>query len=129
MEPHQDFGITRKIRPGEVLCDANDIEDGSARLFVICFDDGEEIEFFILRLGNELRAYVNRCHHQDMPLRWDSEGSFLTKDRKRIQCSVHGATFDLMTGRALSGPALPDGCLIKVPFLFQDGKIVLPPSD
>ncbi|HEY4134669.1 MAG TPA: Rieske 2Fe-2S domain-containing protein [Alphaproteobacteria bacterium] len=114
------------VRPGETICRVSDMADPSSELYVIKFDDGEEVEIFLVRRGEEVFGYVNECPHEEMPLQWEG-GSFLTTDGKRILCAVHGATFNLESGDAISGPALPDGCLMRVPLAIADGEVRLAP--
>lgn len=113
------------VRPGEAMCRLDDMADPSSKAFVLKFDDGEEVEIFVVRRGAEAHAYVNECPHEAMPLNGDDENAFLNLDGSRILCAVHGATFRLTTGEALSGPALPDGCLMRVPVSVVEGEIRL----
>ncbi len=115
------------VRPGEVMCRLEDLTDPSSKAFILKFDDGEEVDIFVVRRGDQAHAYVNECPHEAMPLNGDDDDSFLNLDGSRILCAVHGATFRLATGEALSGPALPDGCLIRVPVSVVNGEIRLAP--
>lgn len=114
------------VRPGEVMCRLEDLGDPSSKAFILQFDDGEEVEIFLVRRGDAAHAYVNECPHQGMSL-CDQGESFLNLDGSRILCGVHGATFRITTGEALSGPALPDGRLMRVPISVKDGEIRLAP--
>jgi nitrite reductase/ring-hydroxylating ferredoxin subunit len=113
------------VKPGGVVCRFDDLADPSSKPFVIRFDDGEEVEIFLVRRGVEVFAYVNECPHENLPLQWEG-GSFLSLDKKRIFCQVHGASFDMDSGEAVSGPAL-GGCLMSVPILLADGEVRLAP--
>lgn len=108
------------------MCRLDDLTDPPSRAFTLTFDDGEEVAIFVVRRGDEAHAYINECPHQFLPLNF-GENRFLTADGERILCIAHGATFRLDTGEALSGPALPDGCLMKVPISVVDGVIRLAP--
>jgi nitrite reductase/ring-hydroxylating ferredoxin subunit len=108
------------------MCRLDDLTDPPSKAFTLKFEDGEEVDIFVVRSGDEAHAYVNECPHQSLPLNC-GEGGFLTADGGRILCRMHGATFRLETGEALSGPALPDGCLMKVPICVVDGLIHLAP--
>lgn len=114
------------VRPGDAMCRLEDLADPSSKLFILKFDDGEEVEIFVVRRGDGAYAYVNECPHEAMPL-CDSGDNCLNLDGSRILCDVHGATFRLTTGEALSGPALPDGRLMRVPISLVDGEIRLAP--
>jgi len=58
---------------------------------------------FIVKLNNQFFAYINQCPHRGIPLDWDND-QFLDADEELIQCSTHGALFDITTGACLSGP-------------------------
>lgn len=107
------------------MCRLDDLGDPASKLFVLQFDDGEEVEIFIVRRGTEAHAYVNECPHQGLPLNWVDD-AFLNGNRSRILCAVHGATFEIESGEAVSGSAVP-GCLMKVPVVVVDGEIRLAP--
>ncbi len=69
-----------------------------------------------------LRAFVNACPHQYLPL--DYQGSrILSGDGGRLICSSHSATFDADTGDVLGGPA--EECLEPVPLMLRDGQILI----
>jgi nitrite reductase/ring-hydroxylating ferredoxin subunit len=56
-----------------------------------------------------LRAYVNACPHQYLPLDWRS-GNILSADGATLRCSNHDAGFDACTGQGLDG--LGQGCAL-----------------
>lgn len=108
------------------MCRLDDLVDPPSRAFILKFDNGEEVDIFVVRRGDQAHVYLNECPHQAMPLNCEGDG-FLSADGNRILCAVHGATFRIETGEALSGPALPDGCLMRVPVSVVDGEIRLAP--
>lgn len=114
------------VRPGEAMCRLDDLADPAAKAFTLKFDDGEEVEIFVVRRGAAAFAYLNECPHQAYPL-CDRDAGFLNLDGSRIVCAEHGATFGVENGQALSGPALPDGCLMRVPITLVNGEIRLAP--
>ena len=85
------------------LCHLDELPDGDARGFDP-FNHGRDL-FFIVRRGQSVKGYVNRCPHQDASLPW-RKNEYLNSDRSRIVCSAHGAQFDLDSGRCTLGPAL-----------------------
>lgn len=113
------------VKPGEVMCRLDELTDPASKVFLLQFEDGEEVEIFLVRRGESAHVYVNECPHQALPLNWSAD-QVLNKAGTRIMCVVHGATFDIETGEALSGPAIP-GCLMKVPVIVADGEIRLAP--
>jgi 3-phenylpropionate/trans-cinnamate dioxygenase ferredoxin subunit len=60
--------------------------------------DGEKI--VLVRIEDEVYAFQDRCSHRDFPL---SSGRI---EDHQIECAWHGARFDVITGRALSLPAI-----------------------
>ena len=59
--------------------------------------DGEPV--VLVRLDDEVRALHDTCSHQEWSL---AEGMCFGRE---IECDLHGATFSLDDGRALSLPA------------------------
>lgn len=85
-------------------------------------------EGFVIRRGGELHAYRNECRHIPMTMDW-VENRFLSRDRCWIQCSTHGALYEITTGLCVAGP--PAGkSLRSLPVKVEDGRIVVHvPSD
>jgi nitrite reductase/ring-hydroxylating ferredoxin subunit len=79
-----------------------DIDDPGCREFTI--GDGDwPFRGFVVRRGDEVRAYQNYCVHVGHPLNWRPD-SFLTPDKDRIICASHGAMYDIDTGECAGGP-------------------------
>ncbi len=75
----------------------------------------------VLRDGNVLRAFVNACPHQYLPL--DYRGTtLLSADGTRLLCTAHGASFDKSTGAAVRGA---DCGLDAVPIMQKGDHIVI----
>jgi nitrite reductase/ring-hydroxylating ferredoxin subunit len=72
----------------------------------------------VVRIGAELRAYRNRCLHQDSPLDggWVRDGV--------LSCPLHFWRYDVSTGALRSG----DGCLERFAVEYEGGvaHVVLP---
>ena len=69
----------------------------------------------LARWGDEIFALEDRCSHEDFLL---SEGS--VEDGK-IECVLHGAMFDLRTGKAVRLPAVRP--VKTYPVRIEDGKV------
>lgn len=108
------------------MCRVDDLTDPPSKAFTLQFDDGEEIEIFAVRKGDDVFAYINDCPHQLLPLNWKDD-VFLTLDKSRILCVMHGATFRIETGEVLSGPMPAICALTAVPILVADGEVRLAP--
>lgn len=99
----------------EALCARDDVPDGASRGFG---------EIFAVRLGAEVRVYVNACPHLGLPLEWMAD-RFLSADGSRIVCAMHGAEFRLTDGLCTVGPCL-GAHLAAVPVMLRDGMVMVP---
>ncbi|MCE8035862.1 Rieske (2Fe-2S) protein [Billgrantia tianxiuensis] len=63
--------------------------------------DGRHV--FLVRVHDQVSAFVNRCPHQGVPLNLP-EGDFLEAGGELIQCGMHGALFLPETGECVFGP-------------------------
>lgn len=80
-------------------------------------------EFIVVRDGDTIRAYKNRCPHNSGTLETVPD-RFLDEDRANLVCSTHGARFRVSDGYCISGPCRGEG-LIGVAVLIADGCIQL----
>jgi nitrite reductase/ring-hydroxylating ferredoxin subunit len=80
----------------------------------------------LVRTGAGLHAYVNACPHQYLPLDYRS-GQVLSADGAKLLCSVHGAQFEAVTGKVLSGAECG---LDPVPVYEREGRVLIgfPPA-
>ncbi len=84
------------------ICRFDELGDRQCREFEL--QQGEDkVPAFVLRLGDEVVAYRNRCPHTGAPLNWNPD-DFLNVERDFIQCAIHGALFRLSDGYCLHGP-------------------------
>ena len=67
------------------------IADGAARNFVLEMKAGR-FHGFVVRRGETVHGYVDRCPHMGLPLARDLD-DYMTQDRSLIACSWHGALF------------------------------------
>lgn len=61
------------------------------------------IPIILLRLASGLVAYRNACPHMGIELDWDA-GRLLSRSRRYLRCSAHGALFRLDDGYCIAGP-------------------------
>lgn len=80
-----------------------------------------DLPLAIFNIHGELYAIGDTCTHEEYPL---SEGDMV--DEYIVECALHGATFDVRTGDALSLPAT--GNAGSYPIWVEDGvvKVELP---
>lgn len=80
-------------------------------------------EGFVIRHEGVVHAYRNECRHIPLTMDW-VENRFLSRDRCWIQCSTHGARYQIATGLCVAGP--PAGkSLHRLPVEIVDGSIVV----
>jgi nitrite reductase/ring-hydroxylating ferredoxin subunit len=93
--------MTRRESMREPLIRVSDIpQDGTVTADLL----GREV--LVMLQNGKARAYLNVCMHHGGPL---------TLEGDTFTCDWHGSTFDVRTGRALSGPVRPDARLIMLP--------------
>ncbi len=109
---------------GPVLGRLSDFQDGPAAPASYRRADGREVAVLVVRRGADLRAYLDLCPRQYLPLTWRGP-RVLSADGERLRCSNHGAEFAAADGRGLSGPGRACG-LAPVPLRVEpDGILVV----
>jgi nitrite reductase/ring-hydroxylating ferredoxin subunit len=81
---------------------------------------------FAVKKDDQIFVYWNRCPHLGTPLEWE-ENRFLDADGALIQCSTHGALFQIEDGHCLVGPCRGK-YLEKAPFIIDNGMVLLDDS-
>ncbi len=106
-----------------VLCRLDEIEDGGTRGFPGVDGIESPAGLFVVRRGADVLAYLNDCPHLGTPLNWQPD-VFLTLDGAYIQCSTHGAMFEVADGECISGPCYGEH-LQPIPVRVLDGMVVV----
>jgi nitrite reductase/ring-hydroxylating ferredoxin subunit len=75
--------------------------------------------FCVIRQGERVFGYLNRCPHTGGPLDW-TPGQFLNAEADLIQCSLHGALFRIEDGYCIAGPCA--GASLTPVALRQEGN-------
>jgi 3-phenylpropionate/trans-cinnamate dioxygenase ferredoxin component len=78
-----------------IVCDAAEVPPGTAKRVV-----ADDREIAIFNVDGELFATDDICSHEEASL---SDGEL---DDHVVECPLHGARFDVRTGKALSLPAV-----------------------
>ena len=86
------------------VCHQEDIPENRAKGFSVKARSGE-IAFFVVRKNARYFAYVNSCPHTNVNLEWLPD-QFLDNNNELIQCSTHGAKFNIEDGFCIFGPCL-----------------------
>ncbi len=97
------------------LCRLSDLDELQSIEFEI-----DERKLFAIREDNQLYAYWNSCPHMGIPLNW-MPGKFLDLDGALLQCSAHGALFQIDNGECIGGPCVGDH-LSKIVLKQQDDQ-------
>lgn len=97
------------------------IADGAARNYVLQIGD-KRFHGFVVRRGEAVFGYVDRCPHQGLPLAQELD-RYLTPDGDLIMCSWHGAVFSVEEGACVGGPCL-GARLTSWPVEVREGRVV-----
>ena len=108
--------------PARLICKLDELPDRTSRSFNLGAGDWP-LRGFLVRDGEQVYAYVNRCPHAGHPLNWQPE-RFLTADRSLIICGSHGALFEIRTGTCVAGPCV-GRALQQVPIAVKNGAVLL----
>jgi nitrite reductase/ring-hydroxylating ferredoxin subunit len=104
-----------------VICRLTELT-GGARAFTIGNGDWP-LRGFVVRVGDAVHGYVNRCPHAGHPLDLVPQ-RFLTSDGTLILCASHGALFEKATGYCVAGPCFGRS-LTPVALQVQCGLVLL----
>ena len=111
-----------RLKAGHPICKLADLADPGSREIVFAGSGDELLSIFLVRRGEDVFAYVNRCPHAGQRLN-ALPHDFLTKDKQQIQCDKHGALFDVATGDCLAGPCM-GYALQAVPVRVENGVVL-----
>ena len=92
---------------GSVLCRLDEIPDGGGH--VLAFGDGDEpLRILLLRSGDAVSAWHNRCPHFGMPLAVRDD-LLIVKAHVSVKCNVHYARFRWHDGVCDDGECVGEG--------------------
>jgi nitrite reductase/ring-hydroxylating ferredoxin subunit len=118
-----------RIRDGVVIpiCSSSALEDGGKGVRFPVTAGGEDSAGFVVRYGNAVYGYLNRCAHVPIELDW-SEGDFFESSGLYLMCSTHGALYTPESGRCAGGPCR--GGRLRVISVFEsEGRVFWQPDD
>lgn len=84
------------------ICSITELSDPGSKEFVVQRQNQALDAFLVLRHGR-VYAYVNRCPHTGIGLNWQPD-QFLNLEGDLVQCSMHGALFQIDNGLCIRGP-------------------------
>jgi nitrite reductase/ring-hydroxylating ferredoxin subunit len=99
------------------LCRLDEIADGQCK----GFDLGDFQQIFLVNRDGMLYGYKNSCPHLGIPLEMMTD-QFLDIEKNFIQCSTHGALFQIENGLCIAGPC-KGASLQKQPIEIHDGVV------
>lgn len=106
---------------GSWVCDASDVPEGGT----LCLE-AHGFPLLLVRVENVLRAYVNACPHQYLPL--DHKGDrLISADKTVLRCTNHAAGFSVESGEGVEGLGI-GACLDPVPVHISDGDVRIGPA-
>lgn len=91
------------------LCHKQEITESSPRGFNLDLEQGK-FELFLVKHDDVVYAYKNQCPHLGIPLNWQPD-EFLSIEQSHIQCSTHGALFNLNDGYCIAGPCASESLI------------------
>ena len=109
------------------ICDSESLDEGGKGIrFPVTVGD-DDLTAFVVRYGQEPRAYLNRCAHLPMELDW-TEGEFFESSGLYLMCATHGALYEPDTGHCAGGPCR-GGRLHAINVIERDKKIFWEPDE
>ncbi|MGD2117931.1 MAG: Rieske (2Fe-2S) protein [Chromatiales bacterium] len=107
-----------------LLCRLSELPDPGSKGFAV---GGPDVNLFVVLRDGVLRAYRNRCPHTGAPLEWKPD-QFLDIENYFIQCSIHGALFQVGDGLCIRGPCV-GATLQAIPVSVRDDEIFVSEAD
>jgi nitrite reductase/ring-hydroxylating ferredoxin subunit len=107
---------------GTLLGRLAELPDGATCEFALNESDWP-LTGFLVRVGDSVHAYLNRCPHALRQLNF-RPGGFLSPDGTLLQCSSHGALFEKDTGLCVGGPCAGES-LRRLPVALAGGELRL----
>jgi nitrite reductase/ring-hydroxylating ferredoxin subunit len=110
----------RPARAAAVL--KKDIPESGIRRFQFQHH-GKTCEGIVVRRLGAYFAYLNECRH--VPVSLDlSGGDFFSHDRQNLECSSHGALYEIETGLCIAGPCQGDR-LVALDVQEEEKRLVI----
>lgn len=109
------------------ICASDAVVEGGKGVRFPVTAGGEDSTGFVIRYGNTVYAYLNRCAHVPIELDWN-EGEFFESSGLYLMCSTHGAIYTPENGRCAGGPCR-GGRLRPIVVFEHDNQIYWRPDE
>jgi len=109
------------------ICASDAVVEGGKGVRFPVTAGGEDSTGFVIRFGNAVYAYLNRCAHVPIELDWN-EGEFFESSGLYLMCSTHGAVYIPESGRCAGGPCR-GGRLRPITVFERDNQIYWRPDE
>jgi nitrite reductase/ring-hydroxylating ferredoxin subunit len=100
------------------VCAEQDIAEGDSKGFEL-----DDTALFVIRRSARFFVFVNQCPHLGIRLEWLPD-QFLDVDGYFIQCSSHGALFQVEDGMCIAGPCAGQP-LTAIEYDVKDGQLLV----
>lgn len=107
---------------GTIICPLAELPDGSGRVFAFGPEENP-FRLILLRSGEQVIAWHNRCPHFGQPLALKDEW-LIIKPHTTVSCNVHYARFRWNDGVCESGDCEGEA-LTGVTVAIRDGQVVI----
>ena len=115
-EPEQESESNQPY--SETLCSTEDFENKTTKGITL-----NNQQYVVIQKNSQFYVYKNRCPHIGINLEYQPN-RFLDKEEQYIQCSNHGALFEIDTGYCVAGPCSGKS-LIAVAFQHTNNTILV----
>jgi nitrite reductase/ring-hydroxylating ferredoxin subunit len=107
------------------VCALAELEDRDVRGYHLVSPGGKALSLIVVRKGEAVHVYLNRCPHTGVNLEWQPD-QFFDADGAFLQCATHGALFRPEDGYCVRGPCAGDSLEILAARV-KDGQVYVSP--
>ena len=105
-----------------VALSKKNLKEGAIRSFETSVR-GHLFRGFVVHKAGKFYGYQNLCRHLAVTLD-AGRGDFLTHDKRHLQCHLHGATYEIETGRCIGGPC-EGAYLVALECIEEEKRIIV----
>jgi nitrite reductase/ring-hydroxylating ferredoxin subunit len=126
-EPQHWYDVPNAPERGTALCQLDTLPDGSATMLEVPAADGKNsalppYRVLLLRSGNTVKGYVNRCAHFGVPLA-NRQALLIYQPHVSISCNVHYARYRWDDGYCESGDC-EGASLLAIPLVVDASGLI-----